>query len=335
MDRTIESVLVFDAFVLDRLRGVARVDGVDIDLRPKPFAVLCHLAMNAGRLVSKQELHEAVWGTVAVSDDSLVQCIRELRLKLGDVDHRLIRTVSRRGYRLDARPIPLSAAPDVQTAAPLAQAMPVVSASPLRLFRLPRWSLAVGLSVMAFAALVSASPIASAMRHPLTELAHWLAPQEQGIVPAPDMESITALAVEKQLPIPAFHVRAPSDDVPENVRRFLGVWASGEGWINSHRQFMMIVTNVERDGVATGYLVNGPAMPHSRVPGPGFSGGFTGSVAGDTLRYDGNAGLHSASITEDGRIEFKLVFREGGTGVVFLDPLWTLTGSRRSARNQS
>jgi len=97
MDRTIESVLVFDAFVLDCLRGVARVDGVDIDLRPKPFAVLCHLAMNAGRLVSKQELHEAVWGTVAVSDDSLVQCIRELRLKLGDVDHRLIRTVSRRG----------------------------------------------------------------------------------------------------------------------------------------------------------------------------------------------------------------------------------------------
>jgi hypothetical protein len=45
--------------------------------------------------------------------------------------------------------------------------------------------------------------------------------------------------------------------------------------------------------------------------------------------------VHSASITEDGRIEFKLVFREGGTGVVFLDPLWTLTGSRRSARNQS
>jgi DNA-binding winged helix-turn-helix (wHTH) protein len=37
-------------------------------------------------------------------DDSLVQCIRELRQMLGDTQHRLIRTVSRRGYLLDAEP---------------------------------------------------------------------------------------------------------------------------------------------------------------------------------------------------------------------------------------
>jgi len=291
--------------------------------------VLCHLAMNAGRLVSKQELHEAVWGTVAVSDDSLVQCIRELRLKLGDHDHRLIRTVSRRGYRLDARSILRPAEPDVQTTEPVARAVPVVPASRTGLIRIPRWSLAVGLLVMVLAVLASASSIANGMRHPLTELAHWLALQEPSIVPAPDLQSITALAAEKQLPLPAFRVRAPAEDVPDNVRRFLGVWVSDAGWINSHRQFMMIITSVDKDGAATGYLVNGPAMPHSRVPGPGFSGGFTGSVAGDTLRYDGNAGLHTAVISEDGRIEFKLVYREGGTGVVFLEPLWTLTTSRK------
>src|SRR5262249_3508275 len=47
------------------------------------------------------ELFEAVWPDVSVCDDSLVQCIRELRQKLGDEDRRLIKTVSRRGYMLD------------------------------------------------------------------------------------------------------------------------------------------------------------------------------------------------------------------------------------------
>ncbi len=43
----------------------------------------------------KQELYEAVWPNVTVSDDSVVQRIRELRHKLGDDDRCLIKTVSR------------------------------------------------------------------------------------------------------------------------------------------------------------------------------------------------------------------------------------------------
>ncbi|GKQ55246.1 winged helix-turn-helix domain-containing protein [Bradyrhizobium sp. Ce-3] len=332
MNPATDSVLIFDCFVLDFARGVARVDGVELDLRPKSFAVLRHLARNAGRLVSKQDLHEAVWGNVAVSDDSLVQCIRELRQKLRDDDHRIIKTVSRRGYRLDAEPAPPSHDHGPQD---VLREPSTAGGVAMRLAALPRWLLVVGLSVIAFAALASARPIAGGMWHPLAQLANWLAPQDHGIVPDQDVERITALAAEKQLPLPAYRVHAPASDVPDNIRRFLGVWVSGEGWINSHRQFMMIVTNVDRDGVATGYLVNGPAMPHSRVSGPGFSGGFTGYVLDDVLRYDGNAGLHSASITADGRIEFKLVFREGGTSVVFLEPLWTLANPGRVARNQT
>ncbi|MHC2331118.1 winged helix-turn-helix domain-containing protein [Bradyrhizobium sp. USDA 4454] len=332
MDPATDSVLIFDSFVLDLARGVARVDGVDLDLRPKSFAVLRYLASNAGRLVSKHDLHHAVWGNVAVSDDSLVQCIRELRLKLRDEDHCIIKTVSRRGYRLDARPVPLSHDHGPRH---VAGSMSAPSGVAARLAALPRWLLIAGLSVIAFATLASAPPLANGMRHPLAELANWFVPQDHGIVPDRDVERITALAAEKQLPLPAYRIHAPAGDVPDNVRRFLGVWVSGEGWINSHRQFMMIVTNVDRDGVATGYLVNGPAMPHSRVPGPGFSGGFTGYVLDDVLRYDGNAGLHSATIAADGRIEFKLVFREGGTSVVLLEPLWTLANPGRVARNQT
>ncbi|QOZ37312.1 winged helix-turn-helix domain-containing protein [Bradyrhizobium sp. CCBAU 53421] len=331
MDPATDSVLVFDSFVLDLARGVVRVNGVDLDLRPKSFAVLRHLASNAGRLISKQDLHAAVWGDVAVSDDSLVQCVRELRLKLRDDDHRIIKTVSRRGYRLDAEPV-LPSYHHEQSNVP--RATSTSRGVAVRLAALPRWLLVSSLSMIALAALV-ALPIADGMRHPLAELVNWLAPQDRGIVPDRDVERIAALAAEKQLPLPAFRVRAPASDVPDDVRRFLGVWVSHEGWINSHRQFMMIVTGVDRDGVVTGYLVNGPAMPHSRTPGPGFSGGFTGYVLDGILRYDGNAGLHSASITADGRIEFKLIFREGGTGVVFLEPLWTLAHPGRVAHNQT
>jgi formylglycine-generating enzyme required for sulfatase activity len=96
-------VLQFDRFALDLRRGCLRAGERDIDLRPKSFDVLRHLAENAGRLVPKQELLEAVWPNTAVTDESLGQCIRELRQKLGEVDHRLIKTVPRRGYLLDTK----------------------------------------------------------------------------------------------------------------------------------------------------------------------------------------------------------------------------------------
>src|SRR6266849_3374189 len=101
MDHIVHRVLRFDRFVLDLTRGCLRAGDQDIDLRPKAFEVLCYLAANAGRLVAKQELYDAIWPNVTVSDGSLVQCIRDLRHKLGDDDHRLIKTMSRRGYLLD------------------------------------------------------------------------------------------------------------------------------------------------------------------------------------------------------------------------------------------
>lgn len=106
MDHIVHRVLRFDGFELDLARGCLRAGDEEIDLRPKTFEVLCCLAENAGRLVHKEELFQAVWPNVTVCDDSLVQCIRELRQKLGDDDHRLFKTVSRRGYLLDVTVLP-------------------------------------------------------------------------------------------------------------------------------------------------------------------------------------------------------------------------------------
>ena len=94
--------LRFDRYVLDLGRGCLLLDGSEIDLRPKTFAVLQYLIENSGRLVSKDELFAAVWPNLAVTDDALVQSIGELRRALGDDGPRLIRTIPRRGYRFES-----------------------------------------------------------------------------------------------------------------------------------------------------------------------------------------------------------------------------------------
>ena len=94
--------LRFDRFILDFDRGSLQLDGNEIALRPKTFAVLRYLSENCARLVSKDELFAAVWPNLAVTDDTLVQSIGELRRALGDDGPRLIRTVPRRGYRFDS-----------------------------------------------------------------------------------------------------------------------------------------------------------------------------------------------------------------------------------------
>ena len=92
----------FDRYVLDLDRGCLLLDGNEIALRPKTFAVLNCLVENSGRLVSKDELIFAVWPNLAVTDDALVQSIGELRRALGDDGPRLIRTIPRRGYRFES-----------------------------------------------------------------------------------------------------------------------------------------------------------------------------------------------------------------------------------------
>jgi len=113
--------LQFDRYVLDLDRGALLLDGQEIALRPKTFAVLRHLIENRDRLVSKEDLFAAVWPSVAVTDDALVQSIGELRKALGDDGARLIKTVPRRGYRLEAAssvaPVPPAAAPPPVAAA--------------------------------------------------------------------------------------------------------------------------------------------------------------------------------------------------------------------------
>jgi TolB-like protein/DNA-binding winged helix-turn-helix (wHTH) protein/Flp pilus assembly protein TadD len=97
-DRT-ASPLRFGRFVLDLVRGSLHEGTREIPLRPKTFALLRYLAENPDRLLSKEELLEAIWPNLIVTDDTLVQSIGELRRALGGEGGNLIVTVPRRGYR--------------------------------------------------------------------------------------------------------------------------------------------------------------------------------------------------------------------------------------------
>ena len=78
--------------------GFLRRGGEEVALRPKPFEVLVYLVEHHGQLVTKADLTEAVWPDTAVMDNSLAQCLVEIRRALGDDSQQLIRTVARRGY---------------------------------------------------------------------------------------------------------------------------------------------------------------------------------------------------------------------------------------------
>src|SRR6266851_786938 len=88
----------FDRFVLHLDQGALMADGVECALRPKSFAVLRHFVENPGRLIGRDEIMQAVWPSVFVTDDSIVQCVRDIRRALGDDQQQLVRTLPRRGY---------------------------------------------------------------------------------------------------------------------------------------------------------------------------------------------------------------------------------------------
>ncbi|MCB1337363.1 MAG: winged helix-turn-helix domain-containing protein [Maritimibacter sp.] len=103
------------AVIFDPAAGELRAaDGQAQMLRPQTAKVLAHLAAHAGEVVTKDALMEAVWQGTHVTDDSLVQCISEIRKALGPVEGKRLKTIPKTGYRLDG-----SSADSAATARPV------------------------------------------------------------------------------------------------------------------------------------------------------------------------------------------------------------------------
>lgn len=295
-------ILRFDRFLLDLGRQTVRAGETEITLRPKAFDVLHYLARNSGRLVTKQELHNAIWPAVTVTDDALVQCIRELRRVLTDRERSLIKTVFRRGYLLDAPPkrriapsLPRNTPSSTKSAAPRNSAL---LPEPVPLEFTP-----ATLPASAVSKLYSKS----------------------------DVKRVEAIARSKQLPMPAIQFGTPDRNVPPAIRRFVGVWVSPNGFMNTNRQFMFIVSRVEKQGLAGGYTVRGPPAPNSRIQNPAAAVPFTAFISDSVLTYSNPRGHYRVWFVDRCELVFEQTYVTGDITMVALEPVWTLTGAERTA----
>ena len=89
--------------VIDASAYTARLRGAIIDLTFKEFELLKYLALNRGRVLTREALLDEVWGEDYIGGSRTVDVhIRRLRAKLGTEHDGLIGTVRNVGYRLDA-----------------------------------------------------------------------------------------------------------------------------------------------------------------------------------------------------------------------------------------
>src|SRR5271168_1492489 len=123
---------LFDDCALDTDRRELLKADRPISVQPQVFDVLAFLIAKRGRVVSKDEIIEAVWNGRVVSESTLTSRINSARSAVGDSGEaqRLIRTASRKGFRFvgavretasteaSAQPPPLGILPPVAAVAP-------------------------------------------------------------------------------------------------------------------------------------------------------------------------------------------------------------------------
>lgn len=88
-------------------RGVLRRGDQEEMPEPKVFKLLVALAARDGDVATKEDLVEEVWDGYPVGDDSITRCVAQLRKHLGDEGKTYVKTLTRRGYRLDVPVLPM------------------------------------------------------------------------------------------------------------------------------------------------------------------------------------------------------------------------------------
>jgi DNA-binding winged helix-turn-helix (wHTH) protein len=112
----------FKAFRLDTANHLLWCDGDRVPVTPKGFDVLEYLVEHAGRVVTQDEILEALWPETYVNPEVLRKYIQEIRNALGDRpgNPEFIETLPKRGYRFVAPVIDERAAdPDSPTSLPI------------------------------------------------------------------------------------------------------------------------------------------------------------------------------------------------------------------------
>lgn len=120
---------LFGGYGLDPERRELKRGAEVIAIGPQVFDLLAYLVRNRERVVSKDDLLDAVWAGRIVSESTLTSHINAVRRAIGDSgeEQRLVRTIARKGFRFVAE---VTETPSSEGARPPREAEPVVPAAP-------------------------------------------------------------------------------------------------------------------------------------------------------------------------------------------------------------
>jgi DNA-binding winged helix-turn-helix (wHTH) protein/tetratricopeptide (TPR) repeat protein len=106
LDRKTEhGVWRFGPYCIDAARRELRQDGQQIDVQPRVFDLLVFLVANHERAVNKDELQDAVWPGMFITETALTRAVMKARKAVGDDATRqdVIKTIHGHGYRFVAQ----------------------------------------------------------------------------------------------------------------------------------------------------------------------------------------------------------------------------------------
>jgi TolB-like protein/DNA-binding winged helix-turn-helix (wHTH) protein/predicted Zn-dependent protease len=154
----------FKTFCLDTANHLLWRNGDRVPITPKAFDVLAYLVGHAGRVVTQDEILEAVWSETYVNPEVLRKYILEIRKVLGDRpgNPEFVETLPKRGYRFVA-PVTdegMVESPEVPTSPPIEEHVPEERVEPTRAPAEPEssrgkhmlWKLVFGLVLVVAAA---------------------------------------------------------------------------------------------------------------------------------------------------------------------------------------
>ena len=144
-----EAFRLGDWLVQPSLNRISR-GGVTTALQPRFMDLLVYLSEHAGRVVSKEEIIDAVWAKEFVSEGTLTHAVAVIRQTLGDDVHKpeYIETIPTRGYRVIAPVTPAGAA-EPAAVAPVMGPTPTPASAGRRTLTLTLVSIAAVVAVAA------------------------------------------------------------------------------------------------------------------------------------------------------------------------------------------
>lgn len=95
-------VILKNNVVIDKTAYTVKIDEQMIEFAPKEYELLVYLAENDGRVLTREQILNMIWGYDYYGDDRVVDThIKKIRKKLGQ-ESCLIQTVIRTGYKFDS-----------------------------------------------------------------------------------------------------------------------------------------------------------------------------------------------------------------------------------------